>query len=86
MVDFDHLITKDKLEENDNFEDFITPETEFHTKGFADLNVAKLQAGDIIQFERKGYFRVDQPYEEGKPVVLFTIPDGKAVSRYGAKK
>lgn len=86
MVDFDHLITKDKLDENDNFEDFITPETEFHTKGFADLNVGKLKAGDIIQFERKGYFRVDKPSEEGKPAVLYTIPDGKAVSRYGAKK
>ncbi|EMG47348.1 GUS1 Glutamate--tRNA ligase [Candida maltosa Xu316] len=86
MVDFDHLITKDKLDEGDNFEDFITPETEFHTKGLADLNIAKLKEGDIIQFERKGYYRVDQPYEQGKPVVLFTIPDGKAVSRYGAKK
>lgn len=86
LVDFDHLITKDKLEEDDNFEDFITPETEFHTKAFADLNVAHLRSGDIIQFERKGYYRVDVPYEEGKPAVLFSIPDGKTVSRYGAKK
>ena len=54
-------------------------------KAFADLNVGKLKAGDIIQFERKGYFRVDKPSEEGKPAVLYTIPDGKAVSRYGAK-
>ncbi|KAI5949585.1 GUS1 [Candida jiufengensis] len=86
LVDFDHLITKDKLEEEDNFEDFITPKTEFHTKAVADLNVAKLKAGDVIQFERKGYYRVDVPYEEGKPVVLFTIPDGKTVSKYGSKK
>ncbi|CAI5760160.1 unnamed protein product [Candida verbasci] len=86
LVDFDHLITKDKLDEDDNFEDFITPKTEFHTKAFADLNVANLKAGDIIQFERKGYYRVDQPFEQGKPAVLFTIPDGKQVSRYGAKK
>ncbi|KAG7660627.1 GUS1 [[Candida] subhashii] len=86
LIDFDHLITKDKLEEGDNFEDFITPETEFHTKAFADLNVRDLKKGDIIQFERKGYYRVDEPYQEGKPVVLFTIPDGKTVSRYGAKK
>ncbi|ABN66938.1 glutamine-tRNA ligase [Scheffersomyces stipitis CBS 6054] len=85
LVDFDHLITKDKLEEEDNFEDFLTPETEFHTKAFADLNIRKLKTGDIIQFERKGYYRVDQPYKEGKPAVLFTIPDGKAVSKYGKK-
>ncbi|KAI3405144.1 GUS1 [Candida oxycetoniae] len=86
LVDFDHLITKDKLDEDENFEDFLTPQTEFHTKAIADLNVAKLQAGDIIQFERKGYYRVDVPYKEGQPAVLFTIPDGKTVSRYGAKK
>lgn len=86
LVDFDHLITKDKLDEEDNFEDFLTPETEFHTKAIADANVATLQAGDIIQFERKGYYRVDVPYKEGQPAVLFTIPDGKAVSKYGAKK
>ncbi|CAK9442032.1 uncharacterized protein LODBEIA_P58210 [Lodderomyces beijingensis] len=86
LVDFDHLITKDKLEEEDNVEDFLTPTTEFHSNALADLNVAKLKAGDIIQFERKGYYRVDVPYEEGKKAVLFTIPDGKQVSRYGAKK
>lgn len=85
MVNFDHLITKDKLEEGDNFEDFITPETEFRTKGMADLNIRNLKKGDIIQFERKGYFRVDEPYANGK-AVLFYIPDGKTVSKYGAKK
>lgn len=85
MVNFDHLITKDKLEEGDNFEDFITPETEFRTNGIADLNIRNLKKGDIIQFERKGYFRVDEPYANGK-AVLFYIPDGKTVSKYGAKK
>ncbi|KAK7684100.1 glutamate--tRNA ligase [Cerrena zonata] len=86
LIDFDHLITKDKLEEGDDFEDFLTPQTEFHSKAIADHNVKSLKAGDIIQFERKGYFRLDQPYAEGKTPVFFTIPDGKTVSRYGAKK
>lgn len=86
LVDFDHLITKDKLEEGDNFEDFITPQTEIHSKAYADLNIRDLKQGDVIQFERKGYFRIDVPYSQGQTPVLFTIPDGKAVSRYGAKK
>ncbi|KAK6460962.1 tRNA synthetases class I, catalytic domain-containing protein [Scheffersomyces coipomensis] len=86
LVDFDHLITKDKLEEGDNFEDFLTPETEFHSKAFADLNIRTLKQGEVIQFERKGYYRVDKPYEEGQTPVLYTIPDGKTVSKYGAKK
>jgi glutamyl-tRNA synthetase len=85
LIDFDHLITKDKLEEGDNFEDFLTPETEFKSKAIADINIRSLKAGEIIQFERKGYYRVDSPYSEGQNPVLFTIPDGKA-TKYGSKK
>lgn len=81
LVDFDHLITKDKLEEGDNFEDFITPETEFKSHAYADLNVASLKKGDILQFERKGYYRVDTDLSKGKEMVLFTIPDGKAAAK-----
>lgn len=86
LVDFDHLISKDKLEEGDNFEDFLTPKTEFHTKAIADLNVKDMKVGDVIQFERKGYYRLDSLPKDGKPYVFFTIPDGKSVNKYGAKK
>ncbi|BAO40004.1 glutamyl-tRNA synthetase [Kluyveromyces marxianus] len=86
LVDFDHLISKDKLEEGDNFEDFLTPKTEFHTRAIADLNVKDMKVGDIIQFERKGYYRLDSLPKDGKPYVFFTIPDGKSVNKYGAKK
>ncbi|KAK7206231.1 tRNA synthetases class I, catalytic domain-containing protein [Myxozyma melibiosi] len=86
LVDFDSLITKDKLEENDDIKDFVNPNTEFHTAAVADLNVRELKEGDIIQFERKGYYRLDKPYSESSPAVFFTIPDGKTVSKYGAKK
>lgn len=86
LIDFDHLITKDKLEEGDDFTNFLTPETEFHSDAYADANVGALKKGDIIQFERKGYYRVDVPYEAGKKAILFTIPDGKTISKYGAKK
>ncbi|GEQ67173.1 hypothetical protein JCM33374_g836 [Metschnikowia sp. JCM 33374] len=77
LVDFDHLITKDKLEETDNFEDFITPVTEFKGEAFADINVKSLKKGDVIQFERKGYYKVDSDLTEGDKMVFFTIPDGK---------
>lgn len=85
LVDFDHLINKDKIEEDENFEDFLTETTEFHTQALADLNIKNLKVGDVIQFERKGYFRLDKPYSEDSPAVFFTVPDGKSVSRYGAK-
>ncbi|ODV85876.1 hypothetical protein CANARDRAFT_7239 [[Candida] arabinofermentans NRRL YB-2248] len=83
IVDFDHLITKDKLDEGDNFEDFLTPKTEFHTSAIADVNVKDMKVGDVIQFERKGYFRLDSN-DDGK-YIFFTVPDGKSVNKYGSK-
>ncbi|KAL8787372.1 MAG: hypothetical protein Q9213_002255 [Squamulea squamosa] len=78
LVDFDYLITKDKLEEDDNVDDFLTEKTEFRTEAVADGNVAGLKEGDVIQFERKGYFRVDRGFRHGQNMVLFCIPTGKA--------
>ncbi|KAL8814480.1 MAG: hypothetical protein Q9223_006298 [Gallowayella weberi] len=78
LVDFDYLITKDKLEEDDNVDDFLTPQTEFRTEALADGNVVGLKEDEVIQFERKGYFRVDRPFRHGEKAVLFCIPTGKA--------
>ncbi|KAL1955191.1 hypothetical protein VTO42DRAFT_8956 [Malbranchea cinnamomea] len=77
LVDFDYLITKDKIEKDENWEDFLNPNTEFRSEAWADCNVANLAENDIIQFERKGYFRVDRAYKDGQPAVLFNIPTGK---------
>ncbi|ODQ63264.1 glutamyl-tRNA synthetase [Nadsonia fulvescens var. elongata DSM 6958] len=85
LVDFDHLISKDKIEEGESFEDFLTPQTEFHTAALADVNIRNMKENEIIQFERKGYYRLDKPYSEGSPAVFFTIPDGKVTQKYGAK-
>lgn len=78
LYEFDHLITKDKLEENDNVDDFLTPVTETITEAYADCNVAELKKDDIMQFDRKGYYRVDRPFMHGLPAQLFQIPTGKA--------
>lgn len=85
LREFDHLITKDKLEEGDSVENFLTEKTEFRSEALADLNVKDLEAGKVIQFERKGYFIVDKAYTEGQQMVFFAVPDGKIVNRYGAK-
>ncbi|PQE17907.1 hypothetical protein CJF32_00008398 [Rutstroemia sp. NJR-2017a WRK4] len=77
VYEFDYLITKDKLEEDDNWEDFLTPESAHKTDQLCDSNVAELKADDIIQLERKGYFRVDKAAKDGQPAVLFGIPTGK---------
>lgn len=76
MYDFDFLITKEKLEEDDNVDDFLTPQTIFQSEGITDPSITELKWDDIIQFERRGYFRVDQPMADGKPAVFFNIPTG----------
>lgn len=78
LVDFDFLLNKDTMTEEDTLEAVLNPHTEFRDEAVADANVADLKEGDIIQFERKGYYRLDRPYAPGQPAVLFNIPTGKA--------
>ncbi|KAH8432236.1 glutamate--tRNA ligase [Aspergillus melleus] len=78
LFDFDYLITKDKLEKEDDLFSFLTPKTEFLTEAWADCNITSLAQDDIIQFDRLGFFRVDRAYRDGEPAVLFSIPTGKA--------
>lgn len=89
LLDYDYLITKKKLEEDDDVKNFLTPQTEFRVDAVADLNVANLKKGDIIQFERKGYYIVDKAFDAStsSAAELILIPDGKAssiVSKYVA--
>ncbi|KAJ5223744.1 Glutamyl-tRNA synthetase class Ib archaeal/eukaryotic cytosolic [Penicillium chermesinum] len=79
LVDFDYLLKKDSLEEDDKLEDFLNYNTEFRDSALADANVAELKVGDIIQFDRKGFYRVDQAAAAGVPAVLFNIPTGKGL-------
>lgn len=87
LTTFDHLITKDKLEENDKIEDFVNHDSVASYEALGDINMKTLPVGSIIQFERKGYFRLDRAYdaETGKAGEFFNVPDGKTVNRYGAK-
>eukprot|EP00735_Rhodelphis_limneticus_P011142 TRINITY_DN4201_c0_g1::TRINITY_DN4201_c0_g1_i1::g.2092::m.2092 TRINITY_DN4201_c0_g1::TRINITY_DN4201_c0_g1_i1::g.2092 ORF type:complete len:618 (+),score=257.86,sp/O82462/SYEC_ARATH/57.03/0.0,tRNA-synt_1c/PF00749.16/1.4e-103,tRNA-synt_1c/PF00749.16/1.8e+03,tRNA-synt_1c_C/PF03950.13/7.7e-31,tRNA-synt_1c_C/PF03950.13/1.5e+04,tRNA-synt_1e/PF01406.14/0.0064,tRNA-synt_1e/PF01406.14/1.5e+04 TRINITY_DN4201_c0_g1_i1:156-1856(+) len=78
LVDLDHLITKKKLEESENFEDFVNPTSRTETAALGDPNLRLLTLGQHIQLERRGYYIVDQPYiGPDKPLVLIYIPDGR---------
>eukprot|EP00192_Tetraselmis_astigmatica_P007072 CAMPEP_0117656620 /NCGR_PEP_ID=MMETSP0804-20121206/4900_1 /TAXON_ID=1074897 /ORGANISM="Tetraselmis astigmatica, Strain CCMP880" /LENGTH=718 /DNA_ID=CAMNT_0005463031 /DNA_START=7 /DNA_END=2163 /DNA_ORIENTATION=- len=82
LLEFAQLITKAKPEEDDNLEDLVNPHTKFEFTAQGDPNMRTLQKGDIIQLERKGYFIVDAPLlKAGKPMVLLSIPDGKAAKK-----
>ena len=82
LLDYDYLITKKKLEESDELKDFASPVTEFRSEAHADANVKELNKGDIIQFERKGYYIFDGTAGEGNAQRLefIRIPDGKQAS------
>lgn len=77
MYEFDYLITKDKMEEEDSLESCLNPVTEIKTEALADCNVAGLKENDIVQFDRKGFYRIDKPFQHGQSVVAFQIPTGK---------
>lgn len=92
LIDFDFLITKKKIEENEDWENFITPQTEFRTDALVDPNLATLECGTIVQFERKGFYILDSIRKKDDGSIagaeLFLIPDGKAAtvtSKAGAK-
>lgn len=77
LVEYDYLVTKRKLEKDDEIADVANRQSEHRIDAVADKNVATLKEGDIIQFERKGYFRLDIRGSDGKPEFV-KIPDGRA--------
>lgn len=86
LWDFDYLITKDKLEEDDDLEKFLTPVTEFMEPAWCGADAETLKKDDVVQLERRGYYRVDKGLgdwkdgeegEKGKRIVFFNIPTGK---------
>jgi glutamyl-tRNA synthetase len=84
LTEFDHLVTKEKLEEDDKFEDFVNPITMATTEVLGDAGLKTLQEHEVIQLERRGYYRVDRPYVgPDKPLILYMIPDGKTKAMSG---
>lgn len=81
LLEFDYLITKKKVEEDEDFLDVLNPVTKKEKLALGDANMRNLKHGEVIQLERKGYFRCDVPFvRHSKPIVLFAIPDGRQQS------
>ncbi|KNZ55422.1 uncharacterized protein VP01_2684g1 [Puccinia sorghi] len=87
LLDYDYLITKRKIEDDDEIDDLITPVSEFREDAIADGNIRPMKKGDMLQFERKGYYIVDKPLGEDTTLAtgsgkdwleLIKIPDGRA--------
>ncbi len=78
LWEFDYLLTKDSLDKDDELDDFLNPVTATMTEAICDANLASLKENDILQLERKGYFRMDKAVGKGPEgrAVLFKIPTG----------
>ncbi|KAG8501805.1 hypothetical protein CXB51_004093 [Gossypium anomalum] len=73
--------TSELLGEGEDFLDALNPCTKKETAAIGDSNIRNLKQGEILQLERKGYFRCDVPFvRPSKPVVLIAIPDGRQQS------
>jgi len=67
-----------KLEEGDDFEAAVNPRTVVEAAAVGEAALRGVGAGAIVQLERKGFYRVDAAWGgDGRPAVLFAIPDGR---------
>jgi len=80
LVDYSHLLTKKKLEDNDDIADYVNKESKKEYMAYGDPNLKLLQKGDIIQLERRGFYICDQSLVKPKSLQLFFIPDGKKLT------
>ena len=79
LHDFDHLLSKDKLtdQEEEHWEDFLTTSTDVVSEAQADCNIWDTKPDEVLQFDRKGYYRCDEAATKDSPAIFFKIPTGK---------
>ncbi|XP_015432761.1 PREDICTED: bifunctional glutamate/proline--tRNA ligase [Dufourea novaeangliae] len=82
-VYFDHIISKPVLGKDDDYKGFIAKNTRVEVQMIGEAELKRVKKGEIIQLQRKGFFRCDVPYESAspfssreQPLILFHVPDG----------
>lgn len=78
LYDFDALLTKDKIEEDEDIKDVLNADTKFCFAARGEAAMRQLSKGDIIQVERRGFYICDLPFvRSSDPMRFFFVPDGK---------
>lgn len=82
-VYFDNIISKAVLGKDEDFKQYIGHKTREEVQMLGDPELKKCKKGDIIQLQRRGFFKVDNAYAPPSPytnvpspIILFSIPDG----------
>lgn len=81
LVEYDHLIKQKKVEEDVEFEDIVNTNSKFVAQYYVDSNIRTLNSNQFLQFQRKGYYKIDRVVKEGDDLkyTLIYTPDGKKV-------
>lgn len=83
LVYYDHIITKSVLDKDDDFKDFVNKNSKVEVQVFVDPDIMSIEARKIIQFQRKGNFICDFPYDQTSKTIVFNyIPDGTSKNPY----
>lgn len=84
LVTLDHLVSEDFDDKSGDdaaeFKSYVNDpaKTWIEESAMADPNVRNVKKGEIVQFERKGYYICDRPYKgPDAPAMFFLIPDGR---------
>ncbi|KPJ01475.1 Bifunctional aminoacyl-tRNA synthetase [Papilio xuthus] len=92
-VFFDHIISKPVLGKDEDFKQYIGHQTRWEMLMLGEPELKNVRVGDIIQLQRRGFFRVDVAsgpvsFHTGRPVplVLFHVPDGHTKEMPGQPK
>ncbi|XP_041419813.1 glutamyl-prolyl-tRNA synthetase 1 S homeolog isoform X2 [Xenopus laevis] len=94
-VNYDHLITKPVLGKEEDFKQYVNRSSKQEEVMWGDPCLKDLKKGEIIQFQRRGFYICDEPYEpisphscKEAPCVLIYIPDGhtKEMPTSGSKE
>ncbi|KAI4497930.1 hypothetical protein M0802_007046 [Mischocyttarus mexicanus] len=87
-VYFDHIISKPVLGKDEDFKNFLPKDTRVEVRMLGESELNRVKKGEIIQLQRKGFFRCDVPYADispfcckEQPLILFHIPDGHTASK-----
>ncbi|KAJ8713866.1 hypothetical protein PYW08_007486 [Mythimna loreyi] len=92
-VYFDHIISKPLLGKDEDFKQYIGHKTRWEIPMLGEPELLNVKVGDIIQLQRRGFFRVDvapappSPHtSRSTPLVLFHVPDGHTKEMPGQPK
>ena len=79
LTDFDHLISKKKVEENDYVKQLVNYSSKIEYTAITEGTLRIIQRGVRFQFEKRTYFFVDQSASLFERLIkLNFIPDGKS--------